>query len=274
MDSPHIVGVLDSGTDSATGSLYLVMEYLEGEDLQRLLERVGALEPDVGLRIAGQALLGLVDAHAVGIIHRDIKPGNLFLARTGDGTVSVKVLDFGIAKMRKGPLQYEQSTGLTATGGFLGSPRYMSPEQVQSSKDVDPRSDVWSVGCVLYRALAGEPPHRWSGNAIGRLIVAICRVPAPRLSERAPWVTAEVEVVVHGALEIDLVRRTPSAGAMLDAIRALTPGGFALREEMLAGVGAEKLAALVDIAKVRQGAEGPEDDAPLPRRAPAPSSRA
>jgi eukaryotic-like serine/threonine-protein kinase len=230
--SPHIVEILDSGTDEATGHLYLVMEHLAGEDLKHLLDRRGPLPCDVALRIAGQALAGLARAHAAGVVHRDIKPANLFLAREDEGSVRVKVLDFGVAKVRPDPLRGPETLGLTDTGGFLGSPLYMSPEQVQSSKDVDARADVWSLGCVLYAALAGRAPHQ-DIESFGRLIVAICGTPAPPLRDVAPGVPEEVAAVVHRALAIDPAERTPSAAAMLEAIRALSPGGLALREEML-----------------------------------------
>src|SRR5689334_4031844 len=99
IDSPHIVQILDSGSDDASGSLYLVMEYLHGEDLQRLIDRVGPLPPEVALRVVAQALLGIQKAHEASIVHRDIKPANLFLAKRDDGEVTVKLLDFGIAKV-------------------------------------------------------------------------------------------------------------------------------------------------------------------------------
>jgi eukaryotic-like serine/threonine-protein kinase len=235
IDSPHIVKVVDSGADEATSNLYLVMERLHGEDLQQLLDRAGPLRPDVALRIATQALAGLAEAHAAGIVHRDIKPANLFLARSGDGGVTVKLLDFGIAKIAPDPMSLPHSTGLTHTGGLLGSPLYMSPEQVQNSKDVDHRTDLWSLGSTLYCALSGRPPHADAGS-VGKLILAICGVPAPPLHEVAPWVPPEVAEVVHRAAAIPRDERYPSAAAMLDALRPLVPGDPALREEMLVGL--------------------------------------
>jgi eukaryotic-like serine/threonine-protein kinase len=234
VDSPHIVKVLDSGEDAATGCPYLVMERLAGEDLQRLVDRVGPLPPHVALSIAGQALLGLASAHAAGIVHRDLKPANLFLAQQPDGEVTVKILDFGIAKVLPSSPSPQSATPLTRTGGMLGSPLYMSPEQVENSKEVDARTDVWALASVLYRALSGAAPHEHIAT-IGKVLIAICDAPAKALRERAPWVPVDVAQVVHGALAIDPARRTPSAEAMLAAIRPLSPGGFALRREMLAG---------------------------------------
>jgi serine/threonine protein kinase len=229
--SDHVVRVLDAGADEATGHLYLVTERLDGEDLQRLLDRLGPLAPGAALRVAAQALAGLVEAHGARVVHRDIKPANLFLARRPDGTMSVKLLDFGIAKLRADPLSPGLTADLTTTGSFLGSPLYMSPEQVQSSRDVDHRSDVWSLGCVLYAALAGRAPHQHL-TSIGQLLVAICVSKPPPLSEVAPWVAPEVAAVVQRALELRPDARYPSAAAMLEAIRPLVPEG-ALVDEML-----------------------------------------
>ena len=172
----HIVRVFDAGTDEASGHLYLVTECLDGEDLQRLLDRVGPLAPEAALRVAFQALVGLCAAHEAGVVHRDIKPANLFLAQGHDGAVSVKLLDFGIAKVRADPLHLPFGAGLTTTGGFLGSPLYMSPEQVQSSRDVDHRTDLWSLGSALYAALAGRAPHEHLAS-VGQLLVAVCASP-------------------------------------------------------------------------------------------------
>jgi eukaryotic-like serine/threonine-protein kinase len=227
----HIVQVLDAGTDEATGHLYLVTEYLDGEDLQRLLDRTGPLAPDAALRVAWQVLAGLGEAHAAGVVHRDVKPANLFLARRGDGAITVKILDFGIAKIRADPLGLPYGAGLTTTGGILGSPLYMSPEQVQSSRDVDHRTDLWSLGCVLYAALAGRAPHQHLAS-IGQLLVAVCTAPPPPLGEVAPWVAPAVAVIVHAALEIRPDARYSSAAAMLEALRPFVPSS-AITEEML-----------------------------------------
>ncbi|AUX43371.1 protein kinase [Sorangium cellulosum] len=237
IDTEHIVRVLDAQTDPATRAPYLVMELLEGEDLQQLLTRVGALDPDAALRVAAQICLGLQKAHEARVIHRDIKPANIFLARRGGGEILVKLLDFGIAKIKPDPSQGGHiTTGLTRSGGLLGSPLYMSPEQARGLKDVDVHTDIWSLGVVLYRALAGKAPHE-EIDAFGELIMAICtEVPRP-LQEVAPWVQPEVAAVVHGALRLDAGARFASAAAMLDALRALLPGGVDLREELLVPVG-------------------------------------
>jgi eukaryotic-like serine/threonine-protein kinase len=231
IDTEHIARMLDFGTDPELAAPYMVMELLDGEDLEQLLDRVGSLQPDTVLRIAAQVCLALEKAHGARVIHRDIKPANIFLARRAAGDVVVKVLDFGIAKIKRGP--GERTSGLTPSGGLLGSPRYMSPEQAQGVRSIDFRTDLWSLGMVLYHALSGNPPHP-EALSLGQLIFAICTSP-PRLDpELAPGVPPEVISVVHGVLELDPGERFPSATAMLDAIRPLLSSGFSLDEGVFA----------------------------------------
>jgi serine/threonine protein kinase len=218
----HIVRAIETGSDEATGHLYLVTELLDGEDLQTLMDRVGPLAQDGVLGIAAQVLAGLCEAHGAGVVHRDIKPANIFLARGPGGRVTVKLLDFGIAKIRRDLLGPGHTADLTTTASFLGSPLYMSPEQVQNSRDVDPRTDLFSLGCVLYAALAGRAPHQHL-SSIGQLLVAICVSSAPPLRDVAPWVSREVAALVHRALELRPDQRFPTAAAMLQAILQLAP---------------------------------------------------
>jgi serine/threonine-protein kinase len=138
------------------------MELLEGHDLAAEITRRGAIPPPVAVGYVLQALEALAEAHALGIVHRDLKPANLFLARRRDGTPLVKVLDFGISKLTQ-PIAGGGAQSLTSTGGVLGSPLYMSPEQMEASKDVDARSDVWALGIVLYQLLANLTPFHGEG---------------------------------------------------------------------------------------------------------------
>jgi serine/threonine-protein kinase len=232
IDSPHVVRVLDAGRDEERNALYLVMERIPGEDLQRVIDRVGPLRPEAVLSIAGQTLAGLARAHEAGIIHRDIKPANLLLSPDQGGAITVKIVDFGLAKIRADAPGIADTVELTNTHDFFGSPLYMSPEQAESTRDVDHRTDIWSLGGTLYAALTGRAPHRHVAQ-LRWMIIAICTAPAQRLRARAPWVPAEVEELVHRAIEIDRARRFPSAAAMLEAVRGLAPEGFALREGML-----------------------------------------
>ncbi|HEV7557208.1 MAG TPA: serine/threonine-protein kinase, partial [Kofleriaceae bacterium] len=142
------VGALDNGTP------FIVMELLEGTDLARLL-KTGPVPVQRACSYVLQACVGVAEAHALDIVHRDLKPANLFLTHRPDGTPLVKVLDFGIAKA---PTTNGDDFSLTQTAGVLGSPGYMSPEQLRSSHDVDRRTDIWSLGVILYELVSGHPP--------------------------------------------------------------------------------------------------------------------
>ncbi|XXX77107.1 serine/threonine-protein kinase [Sorangium sp. So ce134] len=221
IQTEHIVRVLDTGVDRETGSPFLVMELLRGEDLAQLLARLGPLPPRLALRIVAQACVGLQKAHDAGVVHRDIKPANLFLAHREEGAgLIVKLLDFGIAKIRPAHEPRRDTTGLTRSGSMLGTPRYMSPEQARGIKDIDHRTDIWALGIVLYHALAGRTPTE-DVEAFGDLIATlVAELPAP-VQEFAPWVEPEVAAVVDGALQYLPVARYPCASVMLDAIRPL-----------------------------------------------------
>ncbi|MGK3960076.1 serine/threonine-protein kinase [Sorangium sp. So ce118] len=233
IDTDHIARVLDSGKDAATGAPFMVIELLRGEDLGRLLGRLGPLPPLVALRIVAQTCVGLQKAHEAGVMHRDIKPANLFLARReGDTTTTVKLLDFGIAKIRRPHGSEDPSTGLTQAGTMLGTPRYMSPEQARGRREIDHRTDIWSLGIVLYCALAGRTPHEHIETFV-ELITALVQQPVPPVQDFAPWVPLEISSIVHTALQHERERRYPSAAAMLEAILPLLNGDLTLDESML-----------------------------------------
>lgn len=223
LESPHVVRVHDSGVDSSTGDRFLVMELLDGEDLAELQKRLGPLPVDTALRLVAQTCLGLERAHAAGVVHRDIKPGNLFLTREAEKR-SVRILDFGIARVGGGGDDADL-TELTRTGSMLGSPLYMAPEQARGSKGVDIRADVWSLGVVLYRLLSNTLPHTKGDGGLGELLIAICCEPAPAVQSRAPWVPPAVAEIVHRALSIDRTKRFASVREMYQAIVDLLPNG-------------------------------------------------
>jgi eukaryotic-like serine/threonine-protein kinase len=229
IETQHIAPVLDTGTDPATGHPYLVMELLTGRDLQDLIVEAAPLREPIALRIAAQACTGLARAHAAGVVHRDIKPANLFLARR-DGEVVVKLLDFGVARVKEAAQTIEHR--LTQTGVMLGTPLYMSPEQVMGAKDLDHRTDLWSLGVVLYEALSGTTPHE-SIDTLGGLMVAICGKPGRRLQEAAPHVRDSTAAIVERALRLDIADRYQTAAAMLDDLDRLLPGGMALDDTLL-----------------------------------------
>jgi eukaryotic-like serine/threonine-protein kinase len=242
IDSPHVVRVIEANVDPDLDAPFMAMEYLTGEDVEHLFEEVGTLPVDLALRLAGQVCLGLERAHAAGVVHRDIKPANLFLARGAeDGEVSVKLLDFGIAKIKMEQGGGIPTTIVTRTGSLLGSPLFMSPEQAQASRTIDHRTDIWSLGIVLYRALTGRTPHQ-DVETFCDLIMAICSVPVRPVSAFAPWVPAEVAAIAERALSLQPASRFPSVASMLKAIRAACPNGLSLRAETLAKLRREERA--------------------------------
>ena len=154
LNHPNVVGIHDFGITDG-GTAYLVMDYLEGEDLSSILERESLLPEAQAREIFRQACAGLDHAHSKGVIHRDLKPSNLFLCPEDGGNFLVKLVDFGIAKITDNTS--EKSQNLTRTGEVFGSPLYMSPEQC-SGKPLDPRSDLYSFGCLMYEVLTGRRP--------------------------------------------------------------------------------------------------------------------
>ncbi|MCC6554791.1 MAG: serine/threonine protein kinase [Polyangiaceae bacterium] len=168
--SPHVVQVLDHGVDE--GTPFIAMEWLEGEDLAHRLRRLGRLSLREASAVATQVAKALSAAQREGIVHRDLKPSNVFLASV-HGEEIVKLLDFGVAKVRSP--DGEPSAAATATGALVGTPHYMSPEQIKGSKDVDHRSDVWSLGVILYHAITGRMP--FTGDTMGDVLVKVCTQP-------------------------------------------------------------------------------------------------
>ncbi|MFO0615318.1 MAG: serine/threonine-protein kinase [Polyangiaceae bacterium] len=235
IDTLHICQVLDTGTDPDSGLPFMVMEYMAGEDVQQLFQRVGVISPDLALRIVAQTCLGLQKAHESGVVHRDIKPANLFLAKKDGEEITVKLLDFGIAKVKMEHASSTADAGLTRTGTMLGSPLYMSPEQARGTKNIDHRADIWSLGIVLYQALTGRTPYHHI-DALGELIIAICSEPPKPVQDFAPWVPKDVASIVHKALQLDPAQRYQSASEMLAAIKPFLPHGNVIQESMLVGI--------------------------------------
>jgi serine/threonine protein kinase len=187
----NVLSLIDAGVDDATGAPYLVMPRMRGEDLGQLLARVKVLEPSVAVPLVLQACRGVAAGHAAGIIHRDLKPSNLFLEEE-DGIVVVKVSDFGLAKIQDAGID-----SLTSSGALLGTPHYMSPEQAENAKRVDARTDVFSLGMVLYHALTGNVAFARSGSFMAFLVG---QAQVPHLQQAAPWVPPPIVRVVHAAL--------------------------------------------------------------------------
>ncbi len=211
IQSEHIARVFDVGTLD-TGEPYLVMEYLEGQDLEGLLRTEGKLPVAQVVEIALQACEGLAEAHAKGIVHRDLKPANLFLARRTDGSTRVKLLDFGISKLA--PQAGGADVGMTSTQALMGSPLYMSPEQLRSTKKVDRRADLWSMGIILYEMLGGRSP--FDADTLPEVCARIIAEPPAPLEMGNPAMSA----IVMRCLEKDPNHRFSDAGALAAALAA------------------------------------------------------
>jgi serine/threonine-protein kinase len=201
----NVLTLLDHGVDDATGAPYLVMPRMRGEDLGQLLARVKQLEPSVAVPLVLQACRGVAAGHAAGIIHRDLKPSNLFLEEE-DGLVVVKVSDFGLAKVQDAGID-----SLTKSGALMGTPHYMSPEQAQDAKRVDARTDVYSLGMVLYHMLTGAPAFTSSGAFMGFLVG---QTTVPHVQHKAPWVAPDIARVVHAAVLRSPDARWPDLGEL------------------------------------------------------------
>jgi serine/threonine-protein kinase len=205
----HVARVVDVA-ETETGLPFMVMELLRGHDLSNELESRGPLQISEAADHVIAACKAMVEAHGAGIVHRDLKPSNLFLAIEPEGRV-LKVLDFGISKVRT-----EGQLTVTSTGAAMGTPLYMSPEQIRSTKDVDERTDIWSLGVILFELLTGTPPFEGTTEAqVGASIVAD---PTPSLRERRAEITVELEQIVNRALAKDPAKRYASAGELASAL--------------------------------------------------------
>jgi serine/threonine-protein kinase len=212
LKSEHVARVLDVGT-LETGSPYIVMEFLDGSDLGGLLDARGPLPIVEVADYVVQACDAIAEAHAQGIVHRDLKPANLFLVRRADGTPLVKVLDFGISKVAA----RESPSAMTSAGAMLGSPLYMSPEQMRSARDVDARTDVWALGVILYELVSGRPP--FEAETLPGLCAAVM-AEAPRPLGLVP---PAFEAIVARCLEKDPTKRWESVAALVQALAAFCP---------------------------------------------------
>lgn len=222
LTSEHVVRVMDAGT-LPSGSPYLVMEYLAGCDLDTLLARRGPMPEAEVVDFALQALEALSHAHAAGIIHRDLKPANLFLAKRKDRPI-IKLLDFGISK----------SVGMRPDGDrVLGSPLYMSPEQLQKNAQIDHRTDLWSLGVVIYQLVCGAPPF---GGAFQELIASIRNSDPISLHARDPRVSPGLSEVVTRCMSREREARWGSAQELAAALVPFGSGTWSSVLERIAAV--------------------------------------
>ncbi|WP_437312643.1 serine/threonine-protein kinase [Sorangium sp. So ce385] len=247
--SEHVARVTDVGT-LESGTPYMVMEYLSGSDLADALRAGGPMPPQIAVEYVLQACEALAEAHAAGIVHRDLKPANLFLTRRADGSPCVKVLDFGISKVATGGADPR----ITDTTAVMGSPLYMSPEQLKSARDVDARTDIWSLGVILFELLAGAPP--FDGATMPQLCVAIMQgIPRPLASFR-PDVPPALEAVIQRCLEKLPERRFRDVGALAEALAPFASGRARVSIDRISGISRSSAPSRPDAA-ARSGAVSP-----------------
>lgn len=202
LSHPNLVSIIDFGYDDA-GTQYLVLDYIEGETLQSRLAKKGKLTAVEFIDVFTQICKGLSHAHAKGIVHRDLKPSNIMIVADPSGEQIVKIVDFGIAR------ESQSTTRLTSTGGIVGSPAYMSPEQAEGFP-CDARSDIYSIGCIMYECLTGRLPFE-ANTAMAALVKRLH-------SEPGPFVAGGLEKIVFRALERTPERRYQNASQLLSEL--------------------------------------------------------
>ena len=211
LKSEHVARIIDVGRleDSAP---YIVMEYLEGHDLARVIEQRGTIPVSTACDYVIQACDAISEAHGLGIVHRDLKPGNLFLASRSHGQQIIKVLDFGISKIQGPGVDFSA----TSTQAVMGSPGYMSPEQMRSTKNVDGRTDIWSLGVILYELVSGRVPFH--ADTFSALCVKIAVDLHPPLAALPAKLPKGFDAVINRALEKNPARRFESAAEFAQAL--------------------------------------------------------
>jgi serine/threonine-protein kinase len=214
LSNEHVTRVLDVGT-LENGAPYMVMEFLAGFDMSEALRRDGPMSIGAAVDIVLQACEALAEAHARGIVHRDLKPANLFATTRPDGSRLIKVLDFGISKAVD-PINAATSQNLTATGVVMGSPAYMSPEQVRSSRDVDPRTDIWSLGVILYELLTGVSP--FEGETMGATLAMIVADDPPPIAARRRDLPPDLVATITRCLARRVNERVKNVGELASSL--------------------------------------------------------
>jgi serine/threonine-protein kinase len=218
--SEHVARVTDVGT-LENGAPYMIMEYLDGSDLAVHTQRRGALPIEDAVEYVLQACEAIAEAHALGIVHRDLKPANLFVATRADGTPSVKVLDFGISKVSGVGASSGSDLGMTKTTTIMGSPLYMSPEQMASTRDVDARTDIWALGAILYELLTGRVPFQ--ADTITQLCAMILQQPPPPLRNQRPDAPEGLQQIIQRCLAKDRNQRYQNIAEFASALTPYAP---------------------------------------------------
>ncbi len=216
LQGEHVARVMDAGSTD-DGAAFLAMELLEGRDFAAILKSDGALPIADAVDYVMQACDAVAEAHALGIVHRDLKSANLFLTRGADGLPLVKVLDFGLSKTETS----ESRSGLTSEHHVFGSIHFMSPEQMRSSRDADVRSDIWALGVVLYAFVAGRVP--FEGKFLPEVCSAVLTGAPPSLTSLRPEVSPELEAVVMRCLRVEAAERFQSVAELARALAPFAP---------------------------------------------------
>jgi DNA-binding response OmpR family regulator len=246
MRSEHVVRVFDVG-HLTSGQPFMVMEHLTGGDLGRLVQAGGSLPVEDAASYVLQACEAVAEAHAMGIVHRDLKPSNLFLAERADGSPIVKLLDFGISKVTAA-----EGFELTATDATVGSPLFMSPEQIRGSKDIDHRTDIWSLGVVLYELLAGRPP--FGAPSLSALAVVIATEAPTSLREHRSGVPEALNALMMKCLEKLPEQRFQTVAELARALAPFAPKDAARLVERIVRISTRNN--LADTVSTRAASQG------------------
>jgi serine/threonine-protein kinase len=254
IQSEHVCRVMDVGTER--GMPFMVMEFLEGNDLSQLLEKRGALPVEEAVDYVLQGLEAIAQAHALGIVHRDLKPANLFLHTRTDGSTIVKVLDFGIAKAANVFGDPSGNHGLTSTKSMLGSPLYMSPEQLRSAKNVDARADIWALGVILYELLTGTVP--FNGETLGELFISILEQPPMPVAHKRPDVPQLLSDAVMRCLYRSVDQRFSNVAELAQAIAPCAPArSYVSVERVTQALGLPRPSVVMPTSGAMPDARGP-----------------
>ncbi len=263
--SEHVARVSDVGRiDGATP--FIVMEYLEGSELAGLIDAQTPLPIDEVCEIGLQACEALAEVHAAGIVHRDLKPSNLFVTRRADGSPNLKLLDFGISKFTTSPGDDGADPALTATATVMGSPSYMSPEQLKSTKEVDARTDVWSLGAVIYEALTGKPAFR--GETVPQVVAMIASEEPATPSGIRSEIPPDLETAVLACMVKNADQRSTLVGLARTLVRYAPERARSSLDRVESVLGAERSQKSMPIVAIKppeiartQSSWGEEDKA-------------
>ncbi len=230
--SEHVARVFDVGTLEG-GAPYMVMEFLEGGDLAAWLQQRGPLPVEQAVEFVLQACVAVADAHGLGIVHRDLKPANLFCVLRSDGQFLIKVLDFGISKLTD-PGASGAGMSVTQTSAVMGSPLYMSPEQMQSPRGVDSSTDIWALGVVLFELLTGTVP--FGGETFGEIAVKVATLPPPPMGDFRPDVPAGLEAAIRKCLRPNRIDRHRNVAELAVALLPFAPKRARASVDRISGI--------------------------------------